>query len=176
MPSIARRIVFPVLLALLVGACVGPGFQERIKTFAQHRTSGSNFSQTGAEEKPNGEAGLAGGARQQLEAYFMCNRAAAAIVSTQKSDPATLAIAARTFCKTEDRNLESSLIAANSDQKIFGRSAKRQAIAMKALQAARRQALENNLADIVAFRATTNPTPVPSRPQGTPTPKAGHEI
>ena len=106
----------------------------------------------------------------------MCNRAAAAIVSTQRGDPATLAIAARTFCKAEDHNLESSLIAAHADQKIFGRSANRQATAMKGLQAARKQALENNLADIVAFRATANPTPAPTRPQGTPTPKTGHEI
>ena len=176
MLSIALRIGFPALLALLVGACVGPGFQERIKIFAQHGTSDARFARTPSEEKTNGEAGLAGDARQQLEAYFLCNRAAAAIVSTQRGDPATLAIAARTFCKTEDHNLEGSLIAAHADQKIFGRSANRQAIAMKGLQAARKQALENNLADIVAFRATANPTPAPSRPQGTPTPKTGHEI
>ena len=176
MLSIALRSGFPVLFALLVSACVGPGFQERIKTFSQHLTSDTKLARTPAEAKPNGEAGLAGDARQQLEAYFMCNRAAAAIVSTQRGDPATLAVAARAFCKTEDHNLASSLIAAQSDQKIYGQPANRQAIATKALQTARKQALENNLADIVAFRATANPPPVPSRPQGTATPKTGHEI
>ena len=174
MPSIALRSGFPVLLALLVGACVGPGFQERMKMFAQHGTSDTKFARTPAEEELNREAVLLTYARPQLETYFMCNRAAAAIVSTQRGDPASLAIAARTFCKTEDHNLESTLIAAHADQRNYGRN--RQAIAMKALRAARKQALENNLADIVAFRATANPTPVPSRPQGTATPKAGHEI
>ena len=176
MLSSALRSGFPVLLALLVGACAGTGFQERMKIFSQHGTSDTKFARMPAEEASNREASLAGDARPQLETYFMCNRAAAAIVSTQRGDPASLAIAARTFCKTEDHNLESALIAAHADQKIYERSAKREAIAMTALRAARKQALENNLADIVAFRATANPTPVPSRPQGTATPKTGHEI
>lgn len=175
MLSSALRSGFPVLLALLVGACAGPGFQERMKIFSQRGTSDTKFARMPAEEASNREASLAGDARPQLETY-MCNRSAAAIVSTQRGDPASLAIAARTFCKTEDKNLESVLIAAHADQKIYERSAKRQAIAMTALRAARKQALENNLADIVAFRATANPTPVPSRPQGTATPKTGHEI
>jgi hypothetical protein len=170
------RSGFPVLLALLAGACTGPGFQERMKLFSSYKTSDTKFARMPAEEASNRQASLAGDARPQLETYFMCNRAAAAIVSTQRGDPASLAIAARTFCKTEDHNLQSALVAAHAEGKIYERSAKRQAMAMTTLRAARKQALENNLADIVAFRATASPTPVPSRPQGTATPKTGHEI
>jgi hypothetical protein len=172
MLSIALRSGFAILLALLVGACVGPGFQERMNTFAQLGSTDKNKFGPPAEVK----AVFTDDARPKLEAYFMCNRAAAAVVASQRGDPASLAIAARGFCKTEDYNLQSALIAAQAGQNIFGGSASRRAIAMKALRAARSQALENNLADIVANRATTSPPPAPSVPHGPSPPKTGHEI
>jgi hypothetical protein len=172
MYSIAFRSVFSILIALLVGACTGPGFQERMRSFVSKTT----YSWEPVDEKTNRMANLAGDARPQLEAYFMCNKAAAAIVYSQRGDPASLAIAALSFCKTEDQNLESALIAAHAGQKNYERSTDRQTIAMKALRAARKQALENNLADIVVFRATANPTPVPSEPHRNATPKTNRDI
>ena len=172
MRSIAVRSGFFVVLAFLVGACTGPGFQERMNAFV----SDAKYSWEPAEEQTNRMANFAGDARSQLEAYFMCNRAAAAVVSSQKGDPTSLAIAATSFCKTEYQNLERALIAVQASQKNYARSANRPAIAMKALRAARKQALENNLADIVAFRATANPTPVPSEPHEPARPKSGREI
>jgi hypothetical protein len=172
MRSVAVRSGFAVLLAFFVGACTGPGFQERMNAFV----SDAKYSWEPAEGKTNRMANFAGDARSHIEAYFMCNRAAAAVVYSQKGDPTSLAIAATSFCKTEYQNLERALIAAHAGRKIYARSANRPAIAMKALRAARKQALENNLADIVAFRATANPTPVPSEPHEPTIPKSGREI
>jgi hypothetical protein len=174
MPSFALRHAFLVPLALLLGACVGPGIQERLNAFVVSGPSETKIAWTPAEKETNGKTNLARDTRAELEAYFMCNRAAAAIVSSQRGDPASLAVAARAFCKTEDHNLKSALVAAG--QKLYGPSTNHLAVAMRTLRAARKQAIENNLADIVAFRATANPSPAPQQPSGTARPKAGRDI
>ena len=161
------RIVSTLAPALLVCACVGPGFQERMGIEARRASSDAKFSSSSVEEKTNRETNIADDARRQLEEYYICNRSAAAVVATQTGDPVSLAIAARNFCRTEEHNLGKVLTAAQAHPKIYGRhaiSANHPAFSRITLEKVRKQALENNMGDIVAFRATENPTLAPSRP------------
>ena len=161
------RIVSTLAPAILVCACVGPGFQERMGMEAQRVSSDAKFTWTSVEEKTSRKANIADDARRQLEEYYICNKSAAAIVATQTGDPASLAIAARNFCRTEENNFGKVLTAAQVHPKNYGRhaiSANHPASAKKTLEAVRKQALENNMGDIVALRATENPTHAPSRP------------
>ena len=173
------RIVSTLAPALLVCACVGPGFQERMGIQARRASSDSKFSWTSAEEKTNRKANIADDARRLLDEYYICNKSAAAVVATQTGDPASLAIAARNFCRTEEHNLGKVLTAAQTHPKNYGRhaiSANHPAFSRKTLETVRKQALENNLGDIVAFRAIENPTLAPSRPPKAARPSNSHSI
>jgi hypothetical protein len=158
----AHRSATAVLLALLVWGCAADNRlteAQREKEFRDSsRANAENFV---AKLKADAEAKIADYDRR-LESYkplsrsyFVCNRSASKIVSTQPGDPVSLAVAARSICRSEEANLREAVRAAYADDPKFG---------MDSMERFRAKALENNTGDIVAARAATNSNPALSRP------------
>jgi hypothetical protein len=164
-----QQAVTALLLALLVCGCAA---DNRTRTDAQFDATVASVNDFVAKSRADAEAKIADYDRRietwkpQLRIYYGCNRNASKIVSTQAGDPTSLAIAARSVCRTEEANLQKAIYAAYTDDPRFG---------MDALEKARLKALENNTGDIVAARAVANPTPRSPAPQTAP-PNKGNEI
>jgi hypothetical protein len=113
--------VAAILVALLVWGCADNRRTEaqRDKEFSDSmRASTENFV---AKLKADSEAKLADYARRLesykplIRSYAACNRSASKIVSTQPGDPASLAIAARSICRSEEAKLREAVHAAYTD-------------------------------------------------------------
>lgn len=162
----AQRIAIALLLALLVSGCAQDNYAEKM---AQRDREFSNAVVASAKDyaaklQAESEAKIADDKRRiesfrpLLRDYYVCNRSASKIVSTQPGDPISLAVAARNICRSEEANLRKTAYAAYADDPQF---------VMTTMEKFRARVLENNTGDIVASRAAANSTQAPSRPPET---------
>ena len=90
-----------------------------------------------------------------LAPYKACNRNASRLVAMQPGDPISLAVAARSLCKTEEANLRKAIYSAYTNTPSFG---------IDTMEKVRKVILENNTGEIVASRAKASLPPAPSPP------------
>lgn len=77
----------------------------------------------------------------ELLAYMRCNKAASAYVADQKSDPVSLAIAARGLCNREEIKLRSAVFSGRETE-----------TAERVMLTFRTSAVEDNTAEVVKAR------------------------
>ncbi len=99
--------------------------------------------------------------KPSIRAYYACNRNASRIVATQAGDPTSLAIGARSTCRSEEDTLYQAAYAAFKDDP------EDPAIAKKLIEKFRKQALQNNTGEIVGLRAANTPSGTSETPSTT---------
>jgi hypothetical protein len=90
--------------------------------------------------------------KPSIRAYYACNKNASRIVATQAGELTSLAIGARSTCRSEEDALYKEAYAAFKDV------AEDPTIAKRLIEKFRKQALENNRGDIVGLRAANTPS------------------
>jgi hypothetical protein len=99
--------------------------------------------------------------KPSIRAYYACNKNASRIVATQAGDLISLAIGARSTCRSEEDALYKEAYAAFKDV------AEDPTIAKRLIEKFRKQALENNRGAIVGLRAANTPSGTSETPSTT---------
>ena len=154
-PSIARLLLFPLLVALSDCAAQQPfAYDTGIRATEENiATSGQKFADQQKAEAKERVADYDHPRetwKSPFQAYADCNRSASRVVARQNGDPGSLAVAARDLCQTTEANLRTAIYAAHEDDPNFG---------IDTMEKLRGAILENNTSDIVAARTAAAPRP-----------------